>query len=236
QTDTCRDGACVGSAPVACAPTDQCHDAGTCDPHTGACSNPPKADGSACTDDDECTRRDTCEAGSCVGGDPVVCLALDPCHQAGTCAPAGGTCSTPPAPDGTPCEDGSRCSLDDECMAGTCVAGAPANCDDGNPCTEDSCDPSGGCQHRALADGTGCDDGNACTATDLCRAGACIGSSPVVCTALDQCHDVGTCDPATGACSQPPRSDGSPCNDGDACTREDVCRAGVCSPGSATVC
>ena len=236
QTDTCRDGTCVGSAPVACAPTDQCHDAGTCDPHTGACSNPPKADGSACTDGDECTRVDTCESGSCVGGDPIVCIALDPCHQAGSCDPASGACSTPPAPDGTPCEDGSRCSLNDACVAGTCVAGAPADCDDGNPCTEDSCDPSGGCQHRPLADGTGCDDGNACTATDVCGAGVCIGSSPVVCTALDQCHEVGVCDPATGTCSQPPRSDASPCNDGDACTRDDVCRAGVCVPGAATVC
>src|SRR5262249_58788514 len=103
-------------------------------------------------------------------------------------------------------------------------------------CTEDSCDRSGGCQHRALADGTGCDDGDACTATDLCQAGVCVGSNPVVCTALDQCHEAGVCDPATGACSQPPRSDGSPCSDGNACTLDDVCRAGVCTAGRATVC
>ncbi|TMA42628.1 MAG: hypothetical protein E6J81_17090, partial [Deltaproteobacteria bacterium] len=176
----CQDGACQGSTPVLCAATDQCHEAGTCDPHTGTCSNPTQPDGSLCNDGDVCTRRDTCEAGACLGGDPVVCTAPDACHEAGSCDPASGACTTLPVPNGTPCEDGSRCSVNDQCVAGACVAGARTDCDDGNPCTEDSCDAIAGCQHRALADRSGCDDGDACTGTDRCQAGVCTGSNPVV--------------------------------------------------------
>jgi hypothetical protein len=51
--------------------------------------------------------------------------------------------------------------------------------------------------------GTACDDGNACTQTDTCQAGVCTGGNPVTCTALDQCHTAGTCNPTTGICSNP---------------------------------
>ena len=38
-----------------------------------------------------------------------------------------------------------------------------------------------------------------------------------------ECHAAGVCDPATGACSSPAQPDGSPCNDGNPCTRADTC-------------
>jgi hypothetical protein len=50
----------------------------------------------------------------------------------------------------------------------------------------------------------------------------------VMCDAADQCHDAGTCNPATGMCPNP-RPDGTACTDGDACTRTDVCTAGTCT-------
>ena len=78
-------------------------------------------------------------------------------------------------------------------------------------------------------DGTPCDDGSACTQTDTCQAGVCVGSNPVVCTASDQCHVAGTCDPATGLCSNPAAPDGTACNDANACTLGDACRGGVCA-------
>src|SRR4051812_44655442 len=78
-------------------------------------------------------------------------------------------------------------------------------------------------------DGSPCDDGNACTQTDTCQGGACVGSNPVTCTALDQCHAPGTCNPGTGVCTNPVRTDGTPCSDGNACTINDFCVAGVCS-------
>src|SRR5262249_5549593 len=155
QSDTCQAGVCTGANPVTCAALDQCHDAGTCEPATGTCSNPNKADATACDDGNPCTKSDTCQAGVCTVANQVVCTALDQCHDAGTCEPATGTCSTPTKAD------------------------APA-CDDGNPCTK----------------------------SDTCQAGVCTGANPVVCTALDQCHDAGVCDPASGVCSNPDKANG----------------------------
>src|SRR5438874_7297710 len=40
------------------------------------------------------------------------------------------------------------------CQGGACTAGTPLNCNDGNPCTTDSCDPVAACQHPAVANGT----------------------------------------------------------------------------------
>ncbi len=52
---------------------------------------------------------------------------------------------------------------------------AAADCDDGDACTQDVCDASGVCGHRAQADGSACDDGSPCTAHDSCRDGLCSG-------------------------------------------------------------
>jgi concanavalin A-like lectin/glucanase superfamily protein/slime mold repeat-containing protein len=71
QTDTCRSGACAGANPVVCAAADTCHDPGACNPATGACSNPPKADGAPCEDGGICTTNDTCQSGACVAGPPA---------------------------------------------------------------------------------------------------------------------------------------------------------------------
>jgi MYXO-CTERM domain-containing protein len=59
QADTCQAGACTAGSPIACAPQDECHAAGVCDPVSGACNNPVKPDGSPCTGG-------TCQGGSCM--------------------------------------------------------------------------------------------------------------------------------------------------------------------------
>src|SRR5262249_44817494 len=51
---------------------------------------------------------------------------------------------------------------------------------------------------------------------------------PVVCPAPDQCHVAGTCDTSTGVCSNPNATDGTSCDDSDACTFSDTCQSGVC--------
>lgn len=48
-------------------------------------------------------------------------------------------------------------------------------CDDGNPCTDDTCDPVSGCVFTAN-DTNSCDDGDACSLIDLCSAGKCLGT------------------------------------------------------------
>jgi hypothetical protein len=64
QTDTCQSGTCSGANPVTCTALDQCHVAGVCSAATGTCSNPNKANGTACNDGNACT------SGSC-GGTPI---------------------------------------------------------------------------------------------------------------------------------------------------------------------
>src|SRR5690606_10016202 len=123
QTDVCSSGVCTGADPVVCAASDQCQAAGACDPATGLCSGGPLPDGTSCDDGDACSQTDTCQAGSCVGSNPVLCTAFSQCHDVGSCDPATGACSTPAKADGTPCDDGDLCTVDDSCAAGVCVSG-----------------------------------------------------------------------------------------------------------------
>lgn len=48
-----------------------------------------------------------------------------------------------------------------------------ADCDDGNPCTDELCDDSLGCVYADVS--RACDDGNACSSGDTCNAGTCVG-------------------------------------------------------------
>src|SRR5439155_1418838 len=227
-----------GGTPVVCNPSDQCHAAGTCNPATGTCSDPPQLDGTRCDDGNACTQTDTCEAGACVGGEPVRDTAADQCHTAGVCNPASGSCTNPAKLDGAPCDDGNACTRTDTCEAGACVGGNPVVCTAADQChTAGVCNPaSGGCSNPAKLDGAPCDDGNTCTRTDTCEAGACVGANPVVCTAADQCPPAATCNPASGACSNPAYPTGSRCDDGNACTRTDTCEAGACVGANPVVC
>jgi len=123
--DTCQSGVCTSGSPVVCAPLDQCHVTGVCNPANGVCSNPAAADGTVCSDGDACSQADSCQSGACAGANFVVCSAIDVCHDVGTCAPATGVCSNPPALDGTACDDGSSCTTDDACASGVCSATGP---------------------------------------------------------------------------------------------------------------
>lgn len=119
--------------------------------------------------------------------------------------------------------------------------GQPIVCDNGDACHDPGvCQPDTGTCSPPVprADGSACDDGNACTQTDTCQSGICGGADPIQCSALDQCHAPGTCDPSSGTCSNPNAGDGTSCNDGDTCSSDDQCVAGVCQggPGSCEVC
>ncbi len=112
-----------------------------------------------------------------------------------------------------------------------------ASCDDGNPCTVDACNSNGTCSHTNVTNGISCPTGaNLCEQSYTCQAGACVGSNPVVCTAQDQCHGVGSCNQSTGVCSNPSLPNGTSCNDGNACTQTDSCQAGVCTGSNPIAC
>ncbi len=198
---------CAG---VTCTPSDQCHVAGTCNPSTGVCSNPTAANGAACNDGSACTRSDSCQAGACVGANPVVCTAQDQCHGVGTCNTSTGVCSNPALANGTTCNDGNACTRADSCTAGVCTGSNPVVCTAQDQCHGvGSCNQSTGvCSNPGLPNGTTCNDGNACTQTDSCQAGACTGSNPITCMAGDSCHSAGACNASTGVCSTPTLNSG----------------------------
>jgi endonuclease/exonuclease/phosphatase family metal-dependent hydrolase len=139
QTDTWQNGICTGGNPVTCVASDQCHVAGTCNPATGQCDSPAAQDGTSCNDGNACTQTDMCQSGVCSGSSPVVCVASDACHVAGTCNPTTGSCDNPNAPDGTPCNDNIACTLVDTCQGGTCSGNCLPSCGaaGGNTCSND---------------------------------------------------------------------------------------------------
>ncbi len=126
------------------------------------------------------------------------------------------------------CLDGDACTVGDHCEAGVCV-GLPVDCDDGNPCTVDTCDGLGGCTNTPTP--APCDDGDNCTVGDLCADGVCAG------TATLDCNDSNPCtDDACGveACTHTPNTQA--CDDGNACTDAAACKDGVCVGTNATEC
>lgn len=117
------------------------------------------------------------------------------------------------------CNDGDACTQDTcDPTTGGCVA-APVLCDDGDACSLDSCDPTAGCQHLPK----GCDDGDTCT-TDACdpTGGVCV-STAVACSDGDPCT-VDSCQPGTGFCLHVPKAcdDDNPCTTG-ACQTDGSC-------------
>jgi len=116
----------------------------------------------------------------------VVCTVLDQCHDVGECDRATGMCSNPMKPEGTTCDDGSRCTRADTCQTGRCTGGDPVTCTALDQChVAGECDASSGaCSNPTKLDGTTCDDADACTQGDSCSGGACSG------TAIENCAGV----------------------------------------------
>ena len=177
----------------------------------------PCDDGFICTTDDVCAANNTCE------GVPVDCSGSDnDCNDA-ACDPGTGECAQTAVTDGALCEDGDICSVNDTCLAGVCTGGNDKDCSDGNPCTNDSCDPAtGDCAWAANT--FACEDGSACTINDTCADGFCFGEDQD-CSDGDPCTE-DLCDDLTG-CNNPVT--GGPCDDGDDCTEVDTCAGGTCA-------
>jgi hypothetical protein len=245
--DACAsDGSCVSGPPNPCStpPAPFCSDPqtsvaysspGSCSSTTG-CSytQTPTACAFGCNGTTGLCLPDPCTNVSCNTPPPGGCY--DP---VGSCV--SGTCNYTTRPSGAPCNDGNACTAGDQCDTnGTCSPGAPAAVDDNNPCTTDSCAPgTGAVTHVAVNDGTNCDDGNACNGISTCQAGQCAAGTPVTCTAPPGggCYEsTGVCNPVSGACSYAFSTQGTLCDDTDACTTNDQCDGnGVCS-GSTVVC
>ncbi|MFT5431088.1 MAG: hypothetical protein ACI9OJ_001767 [Myxococcota bacterium] len=129
-----------------------------------------------------------------------------------------------------------------EATGGDCIY-EPLNCDDGDACTDDQCDPAVGCVNLAVPDGCGaCTDaagntylpGEQLPSQDGCNWCECMSDGEIACefTASCACEvacfdgnecTLDSCDPA-GNCVYEP-NDGAFCDDCDG-----VCSGGECGP------
>jgi len=250
EGDTCSGGSCQPGSPVVCDDGNICTD-DSCAPLSGCVFTPNSAscdDGDDCTMNDVCSAGscsgvpldadgDGYVAASCSGDDcddnddSVNPGAFEGPHGDAVCADGvdndcdGATDAVDPGcrqctSDGD-CSDGNACNGEETCVAGSCQPGTALDCDDQNPCTDDSCDAVAGCQHAN--NNSLCDDGNACTTADVCSGGSCQGTT-ISCDDLDPCTD-DSCDPVLG-CQHAFNT--ASCDDGNLCTTGDTCQAGTC--------
>ncbi len=214
ELDACSEGSCVGVG-AACDDGNDCT-ADACLPGTG-CVHAAE-DGGTCDDGSVCTLETACVDGECLGttldcGDGNDCT-KDECNDVAGCVN--------PPDNQAACDDGDACTSKGFCVNKSCVAGAVADCDDEEPCTDDACDPETGCTNESHTEA--CDDGDACTEGDACAEGACVGSV-IDCDDGNACTDE-SCDPEVGCASTP---NSATCNDGDLCTSGDTCGEGACA-------
>jgi len=108
------------------------------------------------------------------------------------------------------CDDNNACTTD-TCDTVTGCANTPIVCNDNNACTADFCDPVLGCQTTPIT----CNDNNACT-DDFCDPVLGCQTTPITCDDNNACTD-DTCDPVLG-CQTTPIT----CDDNNTCT-DDTC-------------
>ena len=110
--------------------------------------------------------------------------------------------------DGTECDDGQFCTVNDRCMGGVC-AGVANDCDDGNSCTVDTCNEVDDvCINTAAPDDVPCDDGAYCTLGEICAGGECGGGFALNCSDGNSAtQDI--CDEELDACVNTALPDGT---------------------------
>lgn len=123
-----------------------------------------------CNDDDPCTM-DECQPadGSCTFIPKEDGMTCEVNGEAGVCEQ--GACQVNECQNDADCNDNNVCNGVEICSPeGACIPSPGLNCDDENPCTEDVCDPEGGCSHTAANENQQC---NGPDGSGVCQEGAC---------------------------------------------------------------
>jgi hypothetical protein len=231
-TDTCSDGACVGTPRNCATGVAACQVPVRCDEELDLCVTTDAQYGTTCDDGLFCTVLDYCDSfGTCQGSTRDCTADVPQCQVAVGCDEAANTCLTTNSLLGSFCDDTLFCTATDQCNGlGACV-GTPRVCPGGvDECQVGVCDETFGCDVAAATPGTTCDDQLFCTTLDQCDAfGTCVGGAAPDCSSLDDQCTVGVCDEGLSSC-QPDFLLGTSCDDGDVGTSADQCDgAGTCS-------
>jgi hypothetical protein len=245
--DSCNaTGSCSINTPRDCsAQSGPCTD-GVCDEANDACVAQPKPLHTPCDDGQHCTVGDSCNAtGSCSINTPRDCSAQNgPCTD-GVCNETTDQCVAQPVTNGSPCDDGLFCTVNDSCLNGSCSVTDPRDCSglDGT-CEEGVCDDNlNQCVAQPVTDGTPCDDEQFCTTNDACQNGVCDGDAtcPDLCDEINntciECETVNDCVDDGNPCTDLACVSGScqfthndnVCDDGLYCTVSDQCSGGTCT-------
>lgn len=210
--ETCNSsGACVAGKPLNCDDAKPCT-TDACDAATG-CTHAPVKSGTSCSDGNMCNGAETCDgAGACQAGTALSCDDMNVCTD-DACDPATGCSHTY---NTGPCQDGNNCTYGEHCAGGTCGGGTTIVCQD-DKCNFRTCDGTAVCKATPKT-GIACEDGVACTYDDRCDDAGRCGGTPITCTSDAQ--TIRSCN-GTNMCAAMPRP-GAPCDDHDACTKDDA--------------
>jgi hypothetical protein len=228
---------CQPGAPPTCDDGVGCTTNG-CDPVADACVNPP--DDSACDDTLFCNGVESCDAIlDCQGGMPVDCSDGLACTFDG-CDETNDRCVN--LTNDAFCDDGQFCNGVEVCdPALDCQPGVPVSCEDGVPCTADSCDEvADTCatvpDDAACADGVFCNGAEVCDPVIDCQAG-----TPPTCDDGQVCTD-DACEPVADACenvfdltNDPTCPSLCPDVDGDGFSSASICGTVDCDDGNPQV-
>jgi|GEM_PF-2725344 len=175
-------------------------------------------------------------------------VADDAAAADGSSIDAGGPIDVAQCQTDKDCDDSNACTVGEACSAAkVCLPATATVCDDGDPCTKDTCDPTKGCMFDAPgADGLTCSDGNACTVGDACGKGACLPGAATSCDDGNVCTK-DACLPASGCTVTTVELHHSVCDDSNKCSGSslasgaspplhDYCEVGVCKAGIAVDC
>jgi hypothetical protein len=208
QNDICQAGKCTGTLKY-CPSMGSCQ-LGLCDVETDTCIQVPGNDGQPCVDEDPCTQTGVCKSGACSPGKPTDCSFLNSPCTVGYCQ-AGMGCMSMPQNDGSKCDDGFFCTVNDTCLGGKCE-GQPNTCAaPGDVCLIGTCNEvKDTCVAVPGNNGAMCDDTSACTTGETCSNGTCGGGAPA--------------------------NNGGACDDKSACTTNDTCQSGVCAGTPVAAC
>ncbi len=215
--DACSGGQCVGGPQNDCGLTpDEC-EAITCDEQSQSCASASVPNGSGCISTDLCQANATCTNGLCIGQEKDCFFSPVPneCYNS-VCNPQNGECEpvVNPGALGQPCAgSGDLCMVNKTCdNAGACLGGTPKDCTHLTVgCTNGICDTNNG----------------ACIGDPVAPGGQCFDGVPAC--------NTGTCDNNSN-CIPSPVTDGTSCNDYNACTTGDICTTGVCGGSAVTNC